>query len=534
MKFSRRFRAILWLSCLLWLAQGCKRGTDPASAPISKPSLRLYALSTLAGALEPCGCVSDMLGGLDHAAALLDAGGSEAGGSLLVAAGPLFFEDPEIEARARVQARWKAGAIAASLRAMKLVAWAPGANDWADGAAGFRELKEQAGAVAVAANLRAAGEPFAATRVIQAGGYRVGIAGISEPKHDRGAPDAVAMSDVEAAARDALGALKKEGAPIRLLLAAIGRGEALRLVERVQGFHLMVLGKPYDRGQVNDEPIPAVRVGETLVIQAPNHGQGIAVVDLFVEDGDFRFADGTGLEALERRASLERRIERLERRIAAAASNGAKQSDIDARRSDVAELRDDLGSLREPVAPRDGSFFRYRLIPVRESAGRDASVAARFQSYYRRVNEHNKKAFADHAPPEPGPGQSRYVGSAACGGCHIEALAFWDQTRHATAYASLSEQHKEYNLDCVGCHVTGYEKPGGSTVTFVDKLKSVQCEVCHGPGSRHIGDPADKALMVLAPERTSCASECHHPPHVHDDWNVGEAWKKIIGPGHGR
>jgi hypothetical protein len=71
-------------------------------------------------------------------------------------------------------------------------------------------------------------------------------------------------------------------------------------------------------------------------------------------------------------------------------------------------------------------------------------------------------------------------------------------------------------------------------VTFVDKLKSVQCEVCHGPGSRHIGDPADKALMVLAPGRTSCASECHHPPHVHDDWNVGEAWKKIIGPGHGR
>ena len=45
--------------------------------------------------------------------------------------------------------------------------------------------------------------------------------------------------------------------------------------------------------------------------------------------------------------------------------------------------------------------------------------------------------------------------------------------------ATLTTQFKEFNLDCVGCHVTGYGRPGGSTVTHVEKLKDVQCEACH-------------------------------------------------------
>ena len=71
----------------------------------------------------------------------------------------------------------------------------------------------------------------------------------------------------------------------------------------------------------------------------------------------------------------------------------------------------------------------------------------------------------------------------------------WDKTRHAHAYETLATQFKEYNLDCVSCHVTGYEQPGGSSVTHVDKLNDVQCEFCHGPSSRHAvhatsGEPA--------------------------------------------
>jgi hypothetical protein len=80
--------------------------------------------------------------------------------------------------------------------------------------------------------------------------------------------------------------------------------------------------------------------------------------------------------------------------------------------------------------------------------------------------------------------------------------------------------------------VTGYGKAGGTTVTHVDKLTDVQCEVCHGPGSKHVNKPEDKALLSK-PSPSFCASECHHPPHVHPGWKAMAAWPKIIGPGHG-
>ena len=108
----------------------------------------------------------------------------------------------------------------------------------------------------------------------------------------------------------------------------------------------------------------------------------------------------------------------------------------------------------------------------------------------------------------------------------------WNGTAHAHAYKTLVDGAKEYNLDCVGCHVTGYGKPGGSTVTHVENLTAVQCEVCHGPGSKHAAAPKEKDLVKI-PGHSFCASECHHPPHVHPGWSVEAAWPKIIGPGHG-
>ena len=42
-----------------------------ATATSSKPTLRLYVTSTIAGALEPCGCSKDQLGGVQHLAAYL-------------------------------------------------------------------------------------------------------------------------------------------------------------------------------------------------------------------------------------------------------------------------------------------------------------------------------------------------------------------------------------------------------------------------------------------------------------------------------
>src|SRR5262249_4769054 len=131
-------------------------------------------------------------------------------------------------------------------------------------------------------------------------------------------------------------------------------------------------------------------------------------------------------------------------------------------------------------------------------------------------------------------GASTFVGIERCSTCHVEERAFWQTTRHANAYATLSTQHKEFNLDCVGCHVTGYEKPGGSSVTHVDQLKDVQCEACHGPGSRHADSPSEPGLIARKPDLGLCAANCHHVPHVNADWRADVAVNSILGKGHGR
>jgi RecJ-like exonuclease len=146
------------------------------------------------------------------------------------------------------------------------------------------------------------------------------------------------------------------------------------------------------------------------------------------------------------------------------------------------------------------------------------------------VNEHNRVAFADRLPPPAVGGQPTYVGVKVCAKCHADAKTFWDTTKHGHAYATLSSQNKEFNLDCVSCHVTGYDQPGGSSVTHVDALKDVQCEVCHGPGSVHAAKPKIEVLHKK-PTEDSCLA-CHHPPHV-EQFDAKAKMTEILGPGHG-
>ena len=112
--------------------------------------------------------------------------------------------------------------------------------------------------------------------------------------------------------------------------------------------------------------------------------------------------------------------------------------------------------------------------------------------------------IASRPPPEKG--QARYVGVEACTDCHDDARKVWDKTPHAHAYATLQKDFKEYNLDCVSCHVTGYDKPGGSTVTYNEKLQNVQCEKCHGPGSLHAKAPEQEGPHRRQAERRRCCA----------------------------
>jgi len=105
---------------------------------------------------------------------------------------------------------------------------------------------------------------------------------------------------------------------------------------------------------------------------------------------------------------------------------------------------------------------------------------------------------------------------------------------HATAWKTLEDRGQQFDLDCIGCHVTGWDRPGGSNLAHNDKLRDVQCETCHGPGSIHVakGGLEKPSAVKLAPPQDLCASQCHTKEHS-DTFQLEAYLRDVIGPGHG-
>jgi len=130
---------------------------------------------------------------------------------------------------------------------------------------------------------------------------------------------------------------------------------------------------------------------------------------------------------------------------------------------------------------------------------------------------------------------SDYVGVKKCKACHIKQYKSWMQTSMANSFENLKlgvkaaekkkaglDPEKDYTADanCLGCHTTGYGKPGGfKSIAETPNLANVQCEGCHGPG----GDfkmvmknkmfkltDATAAGLTVPNEKNNNCMECHN------------------------
>jgi hypothetical protein len=519
--------AVVLSAAGLAACEGCRStgNTVPTTAPTAEsgpPTVRLYLVTDLAGALEPCGCTKDQLGGLDHFGAWVKHEQAHAPSALVASAGPLFFMDDKLQGDRADQDRIKAQTIAHVLHGLEFAAFAPGTNDWNDGREGLDKLAQTSGGATVLGGGTAV--------VREVGGVKVGFVGYGQTAGQE-------ASDVEGAVRRGVAEAKKQGAEVLVALTAVGRGEAKRIADAVPELTAVVVGAPRSTGDSNTTAPQGEQVGDVLIVQASNHLQSVAVLDLYVRDAlvpgqTVHFADATGLELAQKREDLARRIDELHVKIAGWERDPkVAPGDVAARKEELATLERQRDGLDTKPAPARGSFFRYSLKEMRDTLGKDPGVEADMVTFYKAVNDHNRVAFADRVPPPVAADQASYVGIEACTACHAAPRAVWNGTVHAHAYSTLSTQFKQFNLECVGCHVTGYEKPGGSTVTHVDKLEDVQCEVCHGPGSRHVQNPADRSRIVGHPDPSRCL-DCHHPPHV-EGFDPAVKMKEILGPGHG-
>jgi peroxiredoxin len=102
-----------------------------------------------------------------------------------------------------------------------------------------------------------------------------------------------------------------------------------------------------------------------------------------------------------------------------------------------------------------------------------------------------------------------YSGSEACGVCHEAETTTWLLTQHASAFDTLVRHSAAAKPDCVGCHVIGFQKTGGYTISPPAKhLENVGCESCHGRGGPHLS----KDFVTAGNYEPVCLG-CHDQKH---------------------
>lgn len=533
----RRARALTVLAGMLVVLCGIGGGSCGARGPqaptdegLPRPSLRLVIATDLEGTLEPCGCTSRPLGGIDKLASTLARLRHEAP-TIFVHAGDLLF-DGRVHggvdgADANVQEIWKAETLTDVLSRLRLTASTAGRTDASMGLAELRALSTRARFPWLAEGLAAGGTAIGPHEapLVTVGGVKIGVVGVSAMNGPDGAlPEGISrLAPPLDAARAAVADVRRRGAQVVVALVRGDRRLARQVAETATGVDFVVQGGLDEA----DPMIPAV-AGTAALLHAGRQGRHLVVVDLF-RRGSGAYTDVSAWTRQVGQARLDTQMRELRARIAGWERDGVGGTDLDTQRARMARMQHDHDALG-PRPSMEHNAFAARVVELSPDVRGDPEVAALMDAYDARVNEHNRVAFAGLAPKPAIADVPTYVGVARCAACHAPAVRWWRGHPHAHAYATLRDIHKEFNLSCVGCHVTGYGEPGGSNVTHNDGLTDVQCEQCHGPGSAHAASPLVPTLRRDVPEET--CRHCHEPEHS-DLFEYAAYRRTLIAPGHG-
>jgi len=495
-------------------------------------SVTIFVTTEIKGQIEPCGCTSDPLGDLARTAALLSTARAAGPAVVYLDGGSLLYTEQRPRPSRTAQAQLKAELIAAAFAdSLRPAAVGLGPYDLAAGPARVAPPRQ-------VANLDAsAGVATEAPKVIETGGVRLGVFGIVDPQLV--AEHGVTAGDPVAAARAAVAELRRQKAQVVVGLLHMDRKQAKALARQVGGIDFAVIGA----GAPEPDKLSARpnQVDDAWLIQPANRGQVLTRLDVTVR-GAGGFTDAIGEHrAAEEIAAIDERITRLTADIARFEADPDADADFVARqKADLAALQHERDSLAAtPLRkPDDGNWFVMSQVAVNKKLACDPEIQRRKIAYDSAAGKANL-ASAAQQPPPPAPGQAAYVGVSECGDCHAEQVEFWRQTHHASAWKTLVEVGKQYDLDCVHCHATGFDQPGGSTLAMVAApptnggLVDVQCEVCHGPASIHLQQQS-KAQPVSLPAqvpRAVCVG-CHSEQHS-DTFDYDAYLRDITGPGHG-
>jgi hypothetical protein len=526
-----RFGAMALVALAACSSKSEVKTNGSASEPVApvKPTFTIFALAEVRGQIGPCGCTSDPLGDISRTTRLVEDARAQ-GPVLFVDAGSLLYSKDPVPPQLVAQEDLKADLLAAVYRENLAVgALGIGPSDMAMGPEKLRLPR-------VIANLggQLDMKGVQTGTIAQVGDAKVGVFGVVAPDMVKG----LTLTDPVAAGKAAIADLKKQGAQVVVaLVQAPSKRDAVKLARDIGGIDVTVAGL----GALAPEPdridVEAEKVGDGWLVIPANRGQIVSRVDITLRGGEGPLVDAVGKGAAHARIEqLDRQLQALDAALAKFAADKAADpvfvKQKQAERDQVLAEKKKLET--QPLAvPAKGNYFTLEQVRVDKKLACSVPVRDRIKEYDKAAGEANVKAAAGKLPVPPAKGKASYVGNEACSDCHGEAFELWKTTRHAQAWKTLTDRNQQFDYECTGCHVTGWNMPGGTNMAKTEGLVDVGCETCHGPGSIHVAKGGEEKPFAIQrkPDVDLCATQCHTKEHS-DTFEMKAYLRDITGPGH--
>ncbi len=179
-----------------------------------------------------------------------------------------------------------------------------------------------------------------------------------------------------------------------------------------------------------------------------------------------------------------------------------------------------MGEIKVILDKKARISFEHRIVRLDSSIKNDPEMVKLYENYNEKIEEMFFKSLSAKRNKDKA---SIFAGETACKTCHPAAHEKWSTSRHGRAYETLRKINKAFDPECLICHVVGYNTPGGF-ISELDTpgLKNVQCEVCHGPGKKHISAP----MPGFGMEAKKACKKCHVKNHS-PSFNFTKYWPKI-------
>jgi hypothetical protein len=474
-----------------------------------KPQMQLLIVNELMGYIEPCGCTIDLkLGSIERLEALIRSTRAHIPTNILTV-GSHLFDHAELKEHSLAQERAKAKMIRTIMRNWPVDAHLDGALDTAAGEFFYDGLKNN---IPLNELSDPTSSPQNHMKIIEKSGVKLGVIALRGSLNQEGQKSIIT---------NALSVMKTQAIHLKVVISTLKRADLRSLAIAFPEVTLWILGSGAQE-EMNLSPVEHTDITKkSYIVEAGDRGRHLAVIKLYglKHLGPLNDTKGDRLREIKK---LELKV-KMRRQFASMSKSPFMQQR-------VKRLEEQLETLKNKPIPTHHKRIEYQLIPITKDLPSSKAVAQVVDHYQESLIALNMKTASQVKPP-PANGNG-YAGVAECSLCHPAAEEFWKTTRHAKAWQTLEKAKKTFDVGCVGCHVTGWQEPGGSALGHTKKLQDVQCEACHGPAAKHAEIGGGESYVKLKVPSEKCET-CHN--HLHSPKFEYESYlSKIIGPGHGQ